>query len=271
MLTVARNISSSSKIQREPERPLQPETVQILVDAQKAAEQTGYLSKNTIRTEQVVRTSEKCFGTLTTQYEEVRRVPDVGRRGISSDLLKVSGLQEEPQSLSEGSIQPSSEMSRDIETHSPHAPHDSIRSLFQPITMMVNHQVPQGTGQNEALSLERTLSKSLKSKSSVESFQTAVSVQQSFHEPEEPLEAQNSVDQEVEAVRNIIHAFKTAIEVFSKLVEKRRLDMKQGLYPTAKDLEKSLADGEREFKCTHDRHLKLLGACYVQAFTNSRK
>lgn len=131
---------------------------------------------------------------------------------------------------------------------------------------MLHHQTFQSSAETEFTASERVSTKSLKSTPSVESFQTGVSVQVSVHE----LEGQKEARKEVEAVRSVLHAFKTALEVLHKLVEKRFLVEKLETYSTAKNLEKSLTDGETELKDTHELYCKLHGSRYLGAFTDPR-
>lgn len=92
-------------------------------------------------------------------------------------------------------------------------------------------------------------------------------MQKSLYEPE----ARSEVEQQVGAVRSVLHAFRTALEVLAKLVEKRSMLKQQQLYPATAHLERSLVEGEKEFKGTHERHFKLHGPQYTQSFTDSRK
>jgi hypothetical protein len=195
--TVARNISSSSKIQREPEKPLQPETIQTLVDAQKAAQQTGFLSGYTVA----------------------------------------------------------------------NATPPSATRLFQPINMIAHQEFPRNTARTEISTCERTITESRRSPSSLGSFRNTAPGKRSLYEPE----ARNEVEQQVRPVRSVLHAFRTALEVLAKLMEERRIVEQQQLYPAVMHLERSLVDGEKEFKGTHERHFKLHGPQYTQSFTDSRK
>jgi hypothetical protein len=264
---VIRNISSSSKIQREPEKPLQPETIQTLVDAQKVAQQTGFLSRYTVHSQHVIHSADKGYDVLKSQCEGVSQTPPAGDPRTYMEWTQSSHPENEPSLQTKCPIQPDSTVTRGIETGPANAEPTPAMRLFQPINMMVHQQIHQNTAKTEISACERTIAQSLRSTSSVESFQTAVSVQRSLHKPE----ARNEVEQHVEAVRSVLHTFRTALEVLRKLVEKRRLVKKQELYPTTKHLEMSLTEGVREFNSTHDRHCKLHGRQYIEAFTDSRK
>ena len=262
-----RNISSSSKIQREPQKPLQPETIQTLVDAQKVAQQTRFLSKYNVHSEHIIRGSEIGCDVFKSQSEVASEMPLANDPATCMELAQSSHPDNDLSLLTKFRNEPDSTVTKGIETGPANAIPTLTKRFFQPINMMVHQQIPQNTAKIETLACERTTAKSLRSMSSVESFQSAVSVQRSFQEPE----AQNEVEQQVEAVRSVLHAFKTALEVLAKLIEKRRLVKIQELYPTAKHLEKSLTEGEKEFKGTHDCHCLRHGAQYIQAFTDCCK
>ena len=264
---VIRNISSSSKIQREPEKPLQPETVQTLVDAQKAAQQTGFLSKYAVYSEHVVYNSEKGYDVLKSRHEEISHTPPAGDSGTCMEWAQSLNLEHKPSLPTKFPIQPILTAPRGIEKGPANVTPTPAMSLFQPINMIAHQEIPRNTAKTDISSCGRIKTTSLRSASSVESFQSAVSVQRSLHE----LEARNEVEQQVEAVRSVLHAFRTALEVLGKLVEKRCLVKRQELFPTAKDLERSLIEGEKEFNGTHDRHCRRHGPQYIQAFTDSRK
>lgn len=131
--------------------------------------------------------------------------------------------------------------------------------IFQSINIMIPQQIPENTAKIETSSYEPTTSKSLRSASFFGRFQSAVSVQRSFYEPE----ARNEVAQEVEAICSVLHAFRTALEVLARLVKQ------QQLYPSAIHLERSLSEGEKEFKGTHEHRFRLHGRQYMQRFTSS--
>jgi hypothetical protein len=202
-----------------------------------------------------------------TQYEEVHRAPIPSNPALSKNWTQSSVSENEPTVLIRGLSQPISTITRGIKTGYVNVAGTPAMHPFQPINMMAHHQISQPTALPKALDFEYTTARSLKSASSVESFQSAVSVQRSLHEPV----PENGVQQQLEAVHGVLHAFRTALEVLSKLMDKRLLAKKQDLYPTAKQLERSLTDGEKEFKDAHGRRCKIHGDQYIQAFTESRK
>ena len=149
-----RNISSSSKIQREPEKPLQPATIQTLVDAQKAAQQTGFVTARTVCSERVVQYSDKRIDGVGAQYEEVHRAPIPSNPALSKDWTQSFVSENEPPVLIRGLPQPISSVTGGIETGYINVAGTPAMHPFQPVNMMAHHQIPQPAVIPKALGFE---------------------------------------------------------------------------------------------------------------------
>ncbi|EPE26176.1 hypothetical protein GLAREA_02088 [Glarea lozoyensis ATCC 20868] len=102
--------------------------------------------------------------------------------------------------------------------------------------------------------------RSLKTSSSVESFQSALSTQ-------EPVN--NSSSQDVEAIRNVLHAFRTAIDNLSFLI-KQRLTSENSTWQAAESLKESLTFQEKNIAQIHEVNHKGCGRMYVEIFNTSK-
>lgn len=112
----------------------------------------------------------------------------------------------------------------------------------------------------ETLTVPDNEAGSLRSASSVETFQSAISVQESI-----------DIALQVEAVCDVLHSFRTALEVLAALIETRLRKKEKHTYAAAKELEDSLAKGEKEITELHNQHRKRHGLLYTTGFTASRK
>jgi hypothetical protein len=101
--------------------------------------------------------------------------------------------------------------------------------------------------------------RSLKTSSSIESFQSALSTQ-------EPMN--NSSSQEVEAIGNVLHAFRTATDNLSFLI-KQRLPNENPVWQAADTLKKSLAFQEKNIAQTYEVNHMNCGQMYVEMFNTS--
>ncbi|KIN03186.1 hypothetical protein OIDMADRAFT_52983 [Oidiodendron maius Zn] len=246
-------ISSSSKIQRSPERPLQHETIQTLSQAQEMA-QTSSVSMHTIRSDHILHSLEKGFG-VDAELTQVQSSEDVEIRPRATQSDLTTSNTDRPQddashtSLQDFSVtlkppvlhEIASSSARDIEG-------SSLISRF-PTTNFITHQITLPAKGRKA---------SLKSASSSDSFRSAVSVQES------PVD----VVYQVEAIYNVLHAFRTALQVLESLIESRLQKKEQDSHSIAKGLQDSLTEGEREIREAHDRSCKLHGPLYIQGFTD---
>jgi hypothetical protein len=281
---VRRNISSSSKIQRPAEKPLEPETLQTLKQAQEAVEVGGFLPKYTVRSEQVVRCSEKGLELYSSRYEQstqvqcLKMIPTSSTldekatptlsRGLDSNGTPFSSPFSVMQSFVVLPSQPHGfppVTTRDAEmtpvststTQNLYRPQNKIQD-----TGSLNHeQDMRNDGLNLTDSKRNCSPRSLKSSSSNESFKSAISLQ------EEDL----NLARKVKAVQSVMHAFRTALEILNNLVDRRIHDKHGELYLAAKELEDSLDKGSKDIDRTHMSYFKLHGHSYIQLFTKQRK
>ena len=212
---------------------------------------------HTIRSDHILHSLEKGFGV----DEELTQVPssddvEIRPRATRSDLT-TSNTDRPLDDASHTSLQDfsatlkppvlheiASSSARDVEG-------SSLVSRF-PATNFITHHMTLPAKGSKA---------SLKSASSSDSFRSAVSVQES------------SIDvvYQVEAIYNVLHAFRTALQVLESLIESRLQKKEHDSHSVAKGLRDSLTEGEREIREAHDRNYKLYGPLYIQGFTDFRK
>ncbi|KAE8441461.1 hypothetical protein EG329_004954 [Mollisiaceae sp. DMI_Dod_QoI] len=260
------NISSTSKIQRPPEKPLQPETLLILQEAQKSIMAGGILTKYTVQSENIVQVSEAGVH-ISKMHSEAHQVgpskvtaPPISKpskhlnqAGLSSNLFhattsfvvvppninSISSIIKRDES-STSTIRSISTSERALDDDSPPK---NARSPCQDSS-------PQHPGK------EFAASRSLKSSSSVESFKSAMSVQE--HDLE--------IARKVKAVQSVMHAFRTAIQILGNLFERRISATGGELAMAAKELESTLNEGSTEVDRCHMNHFKKHGQVYLQLF-----
>ncbi|KAI9048340.1 hypothetical protein LZ554_008132 [Drepanopeziza brunnea f. sp. 'monogermtubi'] len=100
--------------------------------------------------------------------------------------------------------------------------------------------------------------RSLKSSSSSESFESARSI----------LDTQLEVARKVKAIQNVLHAFCIALQVLENLVESRIPEREGSLYSSAMDLEATLNECKNDIDGSHIRHFKEYGHRYIATFTD---
>jgi hypothetical protein len=281
---VRRNISSSSKIQRPAEKPLEPETLRTLKQAQEAVEAGEFLPKYTVHSEQVILSSEgvelssaryeissqiQCSNIVGTPSAADGKLFPTFSRGLDSDRAPFSNPFGVTQSFA---VLPSLDqgfppvIARDTEMTpvSTSTMQDLCRpgDRFQNANSM-NHE--RGISRDEKHSTDTKMNgsptRSLKSSSSTESFKSAMSLQ------EEDL----NLARKVKAVQSVMHAFRTALEILSNLVDRRIHDKHGELYLAAKKLEDSLDNGSKAIDRKHISNFKQHGQSYIQLFTEPRK
>lgn len=101
--------------------------------------------------------------------------------------------------------------------------------------------------------------RSLRSVASVQTFKSALSAQ-------EPVD----IAPQVKGVYDVLHSFRTALEVLATLIERRLQNQGQDIHAAATKLENSLAKGEAEISELHSRYFKLSGQFYTTAFKPTR-
>jgi hypothetical protein len=281
---VRRNISSSSKIQRPAEKPLEPETLKTLKQAQEAVEAGGFLPKYTVHSEQVVLSSEgvelssiryemrsqiQCSNIVGTSSAASGKPLPTFSRGIDSDRTPFSNPFGVTQSFAvlpslDQGFPPVIASNTEMTPVSTSTMQDLCRpgDRFQNAGGMDHEREILKEGKHSTdTKMNGSPTRSLKSSSSTESFKSAMSLQ------EEDL----NLARKVKAVQSIMHAFCTALEILSNLVD-RRIHEKHGeLYLAAKKLEDSLENGSKAIDCKHILHFKQHGQSYIQLFTEPRK
>jgi len=280
---VLRNISSSSKIQRPAEKPLEPETLQTLKQAQEAVEAGGFLPKYTVHSEQFVLSSEgvelsstrceissqiQCSNIVgTSSAADGKPFPTLSR-GLDSDNTPFSNPFNVTQSFV---VLPSLDqgfppvIARDTEVTSVST--STMRDLGRPGDRFQNAGgMNHGRGilkewkHSTDTKMNSSPTWSLKSSSSTESFKSAMSLQ------EEDL----NLARKVKAVQSVMHAFRTALEILNNLVDRRIHDKHGELYLAAKNLEDSLDNGSKAIDRKHISHFKQHGQSYIKLFTEPR-
>lgn len=227
-LTWNRNISSASKIQRSQDIDLQPETVQVLQNAQKAVAQGGFLPKYT---------------TLSSQF-----ATDLSEKALKSSSVHVKTTQNPHIMQSASRIKMADDFNTQFQQAINQQPIDTF-NVFQSFVVM-----PSQLHQQEAMVSKRVRSRSVRSTSSTESFKSAISVQ------EEELE----LARKIKAVQSVMHAFTTSLEALENFIERRIRDRRTGVYVAAKSLQECLVNGGRDFDQKHVTHFKQHGQVYIQ-------
>ncbi|RDL41867.1 uncharacterized protein BP5553_01846 [Venustampulla echinocandica] len=247
------NISSSSKIQRVHEQPLLPETIETLKDAQKAVESNVIVSRYAIP-EKLSHYSEKGSQVFTTQY-------DVATTHVSAQSNFIVLPSISAYITKRNRTEPTKEVSS-------WAPNSTTNAASQPAASQSISQIsslgmkpPMAKGQCALPTTvsKRTSYRSLKSSSSVESFQSALSSQGTS----------TDIIDDVVAVQGVLHSFRTALETLNSFTQKRIPKKDNGLYPVVKDIERSLVDGEKGVSDTHKSHYKKHGLLYIQSFKDT--
>jgi hypothetical protein len=278
---VRRNISSSSKIQRPAEKPLEPETLRTLKQAQEAVEAGAFLPKYTVHSEQVVLSSEG-VELSSTRYEissEIQCSNIVGTPSAADGkpfptLSRGFDFDRTPFSNPFGVTQSFALLPSPDQGFPPVLARDTERTPVSTSTMCrqedrfqnadsMNHE--RGISRDERHSTDAKMNdsptRSLKSSSSTESFKSAMSIQ------EEDL----NLARKVKAVQSVMHAFRTALEILNNVVDRRIHDKHSELYLAAKKLEDSLDNGSKAIDRKHILHFKQHGQSYLQLFTEPRK
>jgi hypothetical protein len=276
-----RNISSPSKIQRSAEKPLHPETIQTLKDAQIAVEAGGILPRYAAYANDIACAGEKELDVLAIDCQKVRR-RETPTASIGSPVSSEDLAPSEPKAPVSSIIQPYAalDMSANLMMLPAHV--DETQPLpareIEPIMKTDISSTKLTKGKNSfsiktietptspqklagSINFEHTASRSLKSASSSESFKSAMSVQAS----------NESVASQIKAVQGVMHAFQTALETLESLIAKRILASGIESYPAVNALKMSLREGRGEIEQRNIYHCKRRGHDYVQCFTKSRK
>jgi hypothetical protein len=109
-------------------------------------------------------------------------------------------------------------------------------------------------------SVQDNETRSLRSVSSVQTFESAISVQESI----DPA-------LQVRAIYDVLHSFQTALKVLATLIETRLRKKERDIHAAAKNLEDSLTKGEKKISELHDRHCTWQGLDYATGFTAARR
>ena len=75
----------------------------------------------------------------------------------------------------------------------------------------------------------------------------------------------------VKAVQSVMHAFRTALEILNKLVERRMQDKDGEVYLAAQALKACLDEGSEDISDRHISHFRVHGIRYLEMFTERRK
>lgn len=265
------NISSTSKIQRPPERPLQPDTLRALQEASKSIMAGGILTKYTIRSEEIIQVSEKRVHMSTTQCMMEQLKPPNTFSALSTTAHSASG----PPQLGHSRPPSRNFNARSFVALPPHI--NDIPSVVkrEPLPTSIPRMIStskkaldggklqkspssphQVSSSQQTPDNDHAATRSLKSSSSAESFKSAISIQ------EQDLE----VARKVKAVQSIMHAFRTAIQILGNLIESRISDTDAKLFSAAEGLEQSLIMGSNKIEQHHINHLKQHGQAYLQLF-----
>jgi hypothetical protein len=244
-LIIFRNISSSSKIQRPPENPLQLETIMTLKNAQKTVEAANLLQKY----------GEKAEGIASAQA-------DAGPQSNSYQDQHVDNT--EPQTMFTSQFDQAT--SRSIEPNAQTSFNTFI--ITQSFALLpTQHQMASSSiaDQERSPTTARNSDirpKSIKSSSSTESFKSAISLQ----------EADLEAACQIKAVQTLMHAFRTALQILENLIERRILCKDGDVYIAARDLYSSLHDRSKEIHSKHITNFRQLGQSYIEKFktTNSK-
>jgi hypothetical protein len=100
----------------------------------------------------------------------------------------------------------------------------------------------------------------LKASPSIDSFKSALSTQQSLDD--------SCISDDVKAIKNVLHALKTAIDNLSVLI-KKRLHKVNDIWREAISLQQSLEYHERSIIRMHQLNCNNLGPAYVSIFNSS--
>lgn len=231
------DISSSSKMQRAPEKPLQTDTMDALLDAKRALETKSV----SLITREI---NDVGLQNTTISIQEIAKVQPgaVNRPGMSGPA--VGGFQDQSLSTQETGTENSKgfEASSKVSTGGWH--HILNNFVLQP---QIPTQLPAKV---------RDRSPSPRSVSSTESFQSAE-------------ETNVDILQDIKAVQGVLHAFKFALEVLEKLVQKQVFREQGDTRIPAKHVNASLKRGERTVGQTHKSHYRSYGQQYIANFTEA--
>jgi hypothetical protein len=247
-----RNISSASKIQRAPDKPLQPETVENLRKAREIVESCGLLPKYSAYPDKA--NAEKLPPALSTEGPQTTQTLD-----------KIATFQQPPE------FSPGIQSFVTIPTVSHQSTNATVKC--KTVTGPVFSSLAQSHGtSNRELGDESDImvepktataeTKSVKSSSSVESFKSAVS--------EQSIMQKFDFSHEIKEVKELLGAFRSALDILGNLIE-RRIHAKQAeVYIAAKDLGASLAAGETQLDLEHKKYCGKHGIHYVRSWTDYR-
>ncbi|CZR50235.1 uncharacterized protein PAC_00107 [Phialocephala subalpina] len=262
------NISSTSKIQRPPERPLQPETLRVLQEANKLIMAGGTLTKYTISSKETVQVSERGVHVSTTHCRMQQSEPQSGFSALSTTARSIL---DPPQLLGHSNVFNTTQSFVVLPSNANAIPPVIKRDLNSAsLTRLVSSSIkaldggkptkspssPRYGSSTQPLDNDHAATRSLKSSSSAESFKSAISIQ------EQDLE----VARKVKAVQSVLHAFRTAIQILGNLIESRLSGTDEKLFSAAKGLEQSLAEGSNRINRHHMNHFKQYGQAYLELF-----
>jgi hypothetical protein len=224
---------------------LQPETIESLKAAQKAVEEGGFLPRYSLQPEQTLLSSEDSMEICANEREK-SQYPQ-------HQKLFTSACSHPTTRDIHSNFQVSSSAFHINQSFMMMPPKENLVSF-----LTKTQDVPSSMSRNRTSDTEE---KSLKSSSSMESFKSAISLQ----------EADLDLARQVKAIQTVLHAFRTALQILQNLIEKRIPDRDGEVYFAAKDLEGSLQEGS---KAIHDKHIgkfKEHGQSYLESFTPFRK
>lgn len=272
--TALRNISSSSKLQRDAEKPLHPETIECLKQAQKAVEAGGILPKYTAHEGQDDLCSEIPLDAPSFECE--KGIPDKDSHLQTAALRSSDHSTQDTQELPDWALL-SSTSSQQFSWFMASPP-----GHIMPPALSLTVQ-PDSTARDKSTNLPRNIdtlercidgekirtaatidnhstSRSLKSASSSESFKSAMSIQQDYKD----------VSHTVRAVQSLTHGFRIAVETLNNLIEKR---LRGGVWTqidAAERLQESLEDARDHIEDLYNYHCKLYGAAYIKSLTGCK-
>jgi len=244
-----RNISSSSKIQRAPDKPLQPETVENLRKAQEVVESCGLLPK---------------YSAYPSKADTEKLLPASPMEGQT--LEKIATFQQPHKFPSDiqsfVAIPTMSDESTNAKV--------KCRTVTGPVFSSLarshetsNRELEVESDKTVEPNTAAAKTKSVKSSSSVESFKSAVS--------EQSIVPKYDFSHEIKEVKELLHAFRSALDILGNLIERRIHDRKADVFIAAKNLGASLADGETQLDLEHKKYCRKHGIDYVQSWTDFRQ
>lgn len=161
---------------------------------------------------------------------------------------------------------------REIQINTPHPEGTSHYPASNNFVMLPNptnsnlHEIKKGDADPDQCQLASINTKSvstdsLKSSSSIESFKSACS----------SVDTENIIVEEINAIQDILHAFRTALETLEVLVRRRMIEKDGQLYIITKNLKDSLENGHNEIRRTYRVCYVKYGQSYAESLSEFRK